>query len=439
MDKKWAKACLGGLMMVMVAGPLAAQETGNVMFDWNGVIGTGQSLSVGATPIVSDEQPYGNLRLSRGPANRPPFNPEDSSLEMVPLVELSTATGYPGPYPGNLYGETPHTAMANQVSALARAQGRPDHVSVHTVAGESGQGMMVIRKGARDNGSTGRAYAASLFEVAAINRLARAAGKTYGVQAVLLTHGETDCTNGMYGKEMLRLWTNYNKDIQAITGQTRDLTMLVCQQHSCPAKTGVSASTLAQWKAGLDYPGKIVCIGPNYQLHYNSDNVHLVPEAYRQLGEKYGQVYYERVVAGKDWQPLQPERVVLEGRKIRVDFHVPVGPLVWDTVMEPPYQTGFVEWKAGKGFEVSLDGNRVVIESVEIAGDSVLIACDRDLPASGKGLKVGYAVTGDGTNRHNGTCRWGLLRDSDPFVGLSGQNLPNYSVAFQVELPFGSK
>ena len=62
------------------------------------------------------------------------------------------------------------------------------------------------------------------------------------------------------------------------------------------------------------------------------------------------------------------------------------------------------------------------------------ITCATDLPASG--LVVGYASTADGMQRAHGTTRWGQLRDSDPFVGsLTGKAQPNYSVAFELNVP----
>jgi hypothetical protein len=34
------------------------------------------------------------------------------------------------------------------------------------------------------------------------------------------------------------------------------------------------------------------------------------------------------------------------------------------------------------------------------------------------------------------TFRWGLLRDSDPFVGYTTQKLqPNFAVAFEMDVP----
>ncbi|HEX3028746.1 MAG TPA: dockerin, partial [Clostridia bacterium] len=59
------------------------------------------------------------------------------------------------------------------------------------------------------------------------------------------------------------------------------------------------------------------------------------------------------------------------------------------------------------------------------------ITTANDLPASD--LKVAYAFTADNTMRPNGTFRWGLLRDSDPFKGrTTGIAQPNYCVAFEM-------
>ncbi|HEY9062611.1 MAG TPA: hypothetical protein VIO64_19245 [Pseudobacteroides sp.] len=83
-------------------------------YDRNGIIGTGQSLGVGASanPVKTTAQPYNNLKLSLGSLKVPPFDPNSTQLKMVPLVEpiRNFATGYPAPYLGNLFGEPPHSS-----------------------------------------------------------------------------------------------------------------------------------------------------------------------------------------------------------------------------------------------------------------------------------------------------------------------------------------
>jgi hypothetical protein len=212
--------------------------------------------------------------------------------------------------------------------------------------------------------------------------------------------------------------------------------MLLSQQHSAPTNAGSdAASTLAQWRIGVDHPGDIICTGPKYQYAYVSDQTHLTNPDYERLGEKVGQVFTQRVVLGNAWQPLQPTSVERSGRVITVHFHVPVPPLAWDAALPMPHQTAFTEWAPGRGFEVKSGSTRIAITSVAIAGDSVQITCATDLPASG--VVVGYASTTDGTMRPNGgTWRWGQLRDSDPFVGsLTKTAQPNYCVAFELAVP----
>ncbi len=406
----------------------------NIPWDWAGIIGTGQSLSVGhfGTPALSTTQPYNNLKLSLGNLNLsvPPYDSNNSALKMVPLVEpiRSIGSGWHVGYPVNIWGETPHTSMANTITSMVKAAGGADYISAHTVVGETGQGYDMIKKGATVSASTGHSYAAALFEVQAINRLAKASGKTYGVGGITLVHGENDFNNQSYESCIRTLWSDYNKDIKAITGQTQSIPLFVVQQHSYMS-TGTAPSTLAQWKAGVDYPNDIICIGPNYQRAYGSDHVHLTASGYQQMGEKFGQVYYERVVKGNNWRPLEPKGATKSGKVITVNFNVPVGPLVWDSTLGAPNQSSQTEWRNGKGFEVTANGSKVTISSVEISGESVKITCANDLPTSG--VKVGYAYTG-GTTRNNGTYRWGLLRDSDPFKGKSGVSQPNFCVAFEM-------
>ena len=414
-------------------------DGGGVPWDWVGVVGTGQSLAVGqnGTPVVSKTQPYGNLKLSTGTLAWP-IDPNDPTLTMVPLVEPvgRKALNYPSAWPQNIAGETMHTSMGNQVTALAMAVTGSDLVTVHGEFGENGQGMNYLRKDAEPSGVNGRAFQATLIETQAITRLAAAAGKTYGVGAIAIVHGETDAGNTGYESDLVQLWSDYNADIRAITGQAQSIPMLVSQQNST---NDHAWSTLAQWKVGVDHPGDFVCVGPKYQ-YASGDGPHLTVDGYRLLGEKFGQVFFERSVLGHDWQPLQPTSVERNGRVISVHFHVPVPPLAWDDVLQPPHQTNMTEWALGKGFEVRAGSKRFVISSAEIlcaSGDTVDITTSEDLPDTG--LTVSYALYSDADFRSvpvKGTKRWGLLRDSDPFVGNGTQLAqPNYAVAFELPVP----
>jgi lysophospholipase L1-like esterase len=415
--------------------PVTRKVAVNIPWDWSGVIGTGQSLAVGdhGKPIKSTNQPYGNLKLST--ADLPwPVDADDTNLSMVPLVEPvgRMAKSYPSSWPNNISGETPHSTMANEISALVKAASGRDFIGVHGEVGENGQCMTFLKKNATPRGVNGRSYQAAMIETKAVTRLAKAAGKTYGIGAIIVTHGECDAGNKNYENDLYQLWSDYNADLSAITGQTQKIQMIVSQQN---AVNDHAVSTLAQWKVGVDHPAEIVCSGPKYQ-YPSAEGIHLTTDGYQQLGEKYGQVYYERVVLGHNWQPLQPTTVERNGAVFTIHYHVPVPPLVWETEFQPPHPS-VAEWKSGKGFEVTTsDGVKVAIASAEISGDAIVITCATN---PGANARVGYAMVGEKprmTTPFNGTFRWGLLRDSDPFVGdITKKAQPNYGVAFEMPVP----
>jgi hypothetical protein len=429
----------------------AAGEAGvvgslNIPFEWTGIVGTGQSLSVGE-PGGARNMPDGlarltspsfnNLQLSTGSLPWP-VDSNDPTLSMVPLREPigRQSPTYPSSWPTNIAAsETPHTPMANQLTTLVSAATGNDFVSVHSAVGENGQPLSFLVKGATINGVNGHAYEATMIEARAITRLAQAAGKTYGVAAIIVTHGESDAGNTLYKDQLYALWTDYSVDLPAITGQAEPPLMIVTQQNTSGER---SPSTLAAWQIGVDHPTEVVCAGPKYQYPYTSDNLHLIVEGYELLGEKYAQVFYERKLLGHDWQPLQPESAARDGRVVTVNFHVPVAPLVWEETFQQPHQTTLTQWSAGQGFELRDGaGAPIAIESVAIDGDAVHITSAADLPAS---VTVGYAMSGDTTEKmatpFAGAVHWGRLRDSDPFVGANTQKVqPNFAVSFELPVP----
>ncbi len=412
-------------------------------WDWNGIVGTGQSLAVGGLPVSSRTQPYNNLKLDLGDAEVvPSWDPELEGLSMVPLVEpiRQPGSGFPRPYPRNIWGETPHSAMGNQITALIMESHDRDLISVHTVVGESGEGIASLAKqeDGETTGGTGRAYAATLFEAQAISRLAAEADMTYGIGAIVMTHGETDSGNSNYDEALIQLLEDYNADLAEITGQDARIPMLMSQQFAYPDTAGMRpVSTQIQWQLGVDHPHDFVCTGPKYQYpgHEDSegrDGVHLAAEGYQMLGEKTGQVYYERLILGNEWMPLHPTAAERDGNAIIVTFHVPVPPLTWDESFPEPSTA----WSSGRGFEVRQGSTEIGITDVEISGDTVRIRCDGDLPESE--LTVGYAMTA-GTEQMDVASyayRFGHLRDSDPFVGsTTSKSQPNYCVAFELKVP----
>ena len=203
--------------------------------------------------------------------------------------------------------------------------------------------------------------------------------------------------------------------------------------YTAGATSGPTVAMLAQWQVGVANPGNIICAGPKYQYPYYTDNIHLQNHGYDMLGEKLGEVYYEMVAQGHDWQPLQPTGAARSGEVVTVTFNVPVAPLVWSTTLPAPHQSALTQWSKGRGFEVRAGLRRSPSAVSRSSGDTVRITCSADVPA---GAVVGYAATSDGTPMPGGTARWGQLRDSDAMVGaVTNTAQPNYCVTFQMTVP----
>lgn len=385
-------------------------------FDWVGVLGTGQSLAVGyaGTPVVSTTQPYGNLKLLDSGSD-PKYDGIGDELSLVPL----TAPIRPPPtvkgvvqYPNNIFGETIHEGMANQISATAEAIGKIAYATVHSVVGESGNGIVYLKKG-----GIGHAYAASIYEVSAIAALAKAAGKTYGIGAVVLTHGEDDALDETYEAQIAQLAADYAADLPALTGQSEPIPMFLTQQSTYPLTSkDLPISAVAAWKLGVDNPGKIFCVGPKYQYVYMPDHKHLDALNYRRLGEKYGEVYARVLMFGEAWRPLQPRKLEKSGATVTIDFDVPDPPLAWEESMPAPHQSANLAWAKGRGFEVVDATGPLTITAAEIMDAAVRLTL---AAPPGPGLVVRYAMTQDVDGAMGGTAsgRHGQLRDTDPFVG----------------------
>jgi hypothetical protein len=346
-----------------------------------------------------------------------PIDPTDPELSLAPLAEpiRPVDTGSSRPYPNNIYGETFHTAMGTELTTLHQAAASEDLVTVHSVVGQGAASITVIGKG-----GTGNAYAASQFEVTALSRLAAAAHARYEVGAVMLTHGEADAELPSYEDDIAALAMAYDQDLRAITGQTRAIPLILSQQHADPV-TGRSASTLAAWKLGVDYPGKIYCAGPKYQYAYASDHIHLLAGQYDRLGIKYAEVFDQVVVRGGDWQPLQPIEVTRDGLMINIRFHVPYPPMAWDDAFGSPHQFLHSAWMNGRGFEIEDSTGEMTIVGVAIDGDTIHLMLDvPPVTTDTVPLTLRYAMTQDATQLAEGLVsgRFGQLHDSDPLVGV---------------------
>lgn len=391
--------------------------------NWVGIVSTGQSLSVGAagSPAISTTQPSNNLKL-RDDGPDPKYALDGSGVySVVPLIEpfRGALAGWPGgEYPNNISGETPSSSMGNEISALWFDRTQNDYVTVHSNVGWGGQCMRNIDR----TDPMRRAYPGTLSEARTYTRLADAAGLSFIYGAVILTHGECDAGNPSYEAELYRLIVNYNEDLPAITGQTQSIPLLISQQSVITRPSGGSA--VAVWKAGIDHPGEVFCVGPKYQYQYAGDRLHMEAAGYRRLGVKYAEVFDLVVNQGQFWTPVQPNSAVRTDNVITVSFDVPNPPLAFDEDIHQTHQTVHTAWANGRGFEVSDSTGELRISSVDLVSDNTVQITLANVP-TGANLMLRYAFTQDGMGNQGGTDLGmrGQLRDSDSLVGYDVESI----------------
>lgn len=348
------------------------------LYGLNHILGTGQSLALGTEgdPALSTTQPYDNVMFSKA------VNPL-TLTSLNPLIEDTE--------------ESMSSGMANIITALAASIGKT-HDALVSVAGSGGSDYDTIKKGTTTYNNALAQVTAGLSEAGDLDL-------TYGVKAVTVVHGEADGNAGSltYDADVIEWQADYEADIQAITGQTEAIPIL----HTQMSAIAGSDVPLAQLRAHIARPGRIILVGPKYHLP-TVDGSHLTNEGYRQLGEEYGKVYYRVIVRGETWQPLRPMAVSIAGAVITIRFYVPAPPLVFDTSL--------VSAVTNMGFEWS--GSETITDVSIVGDDTVEITLDGSPVSSGQ---ISYA--------QNASIA-GNLRDSDDTSSLNGYDLYNWCVHF---------
>lgn len=399
--------------------PDASRKSPYVHRDVNHILSTGQSLSVGAvgSPPLSTTQPYANTMFSRG------VMPGATMLTaFAPLTE-GTPPGGVGP---NV--ETMSSGLANLVTKMAReellvGQPNPSHDMLVSVHGIGGTAYVGLKKGTS-------AFTAGIAQAQAAFDLTKAMNKSYIVRVTTTVHGESDhvAGNTNYEANLLEWQSDYEKDVQAITGQIDAIPMLQTQMSSWTKyNSATSLIPSAQLAAHRNSNGKVVLVGPKYHLAYAADGVHLTNAGYIHMGEDYAKAYRRIVLEGERWEPVRPLTVTRDGAVLTVKFAVPAPPLVLDTTLvKDPGSFGFEVFEVG--------AQPTTITKVEITGpDTVTITLSK---APGANARLRYAFRGvSGAVAGPQTGARGNLRDSDATPSRNGNKLYNWCVHFDEPMP----
>ncbi|MCK4207059.1 hypothetical protein J3U99_19990 [Brucella pituitosa] len=253
--------------------------------------------------------------------------------------------------------------------------------------------------------------------------LVEAEGMIYETPIVLFTQGVNNRQNtaAEYSAKLIQLQSDLTADINAITGGTDQVMFFIDQISSWTAyDIARSEVPFAQQAVSVNNPDKFTNACQRYIFEYMPDKVHEPAETAIYRASHIGRAVKMRW-NGQRYETTRINSAVLTGTTIRLQFNVPVGPLVFDTTL--------VSDPGNYGIEVRnlTSGTDLTISSVTmVSTDEVDVVLASD--PSGASLAVGVAATGvPGNSAGPTTGPRSCIRDSDPAV--NSQNRPLHSWA----------
>ena len=239
--------------------------------------------------------------------------------------------------------------------------------------------------------------------------------KTVGCFAILFMQGEynyahlengglspgTNATDDKdtYKQYLLTLKNNMQADIMAQYGQSKKPLFLLYEVAGSYIKLKNMSINMAQIEFAQENDD-VFLLSPTYPVpDYNGG--HLSTNGYRWYGEMIAKSLYNIFIKGFAFYSVMPEKFeVIDDKTIRVDFHVPVLPLIFDTYTKETIQD--------YGFSLFVDDTTTAISSLTIKNNSVIIKTESSLTS--KKIELTYA----GQDKSGS----GNLRDSDTYHSL---------------------
>lgn len=365
--------------------------------EYNHFLFYGQSLSVGAEglPVLSTNQPYNNLTFDTSPRM------DSEPTELVPLVESHNIPSSDG---NSNRGETPCSGAANYVSRSLMLDYNilpDDHKIIATTAGKGGTAISNLDK-------SSAWYSHVTDHVAKAKEFVNG---TYKVQVVGWLQGESDSfltglNKDQYKSKFIKLCSDMNKDIKAISGQSDDIDVLTYQLSTHARRTPKISTALLESALEND---NIHMVTPCYFLPFAGDTLHLSAVGYKWIGAYFGRAYKQRVFENRQPDFLRPVSAVSAGSTIIIKFDSPSGDVVLD-VETLPKATDY-------GLKVvDSSGSEVVITSVSTEGSNVIIELSSD---KGVEVRYGYDYLANGLGIMNGGS--GNIRDTtDESITIDG-------------------
>lgn len=382
------------------------------------IYGQSNSLGYGATPVISDEQPYNNKTLLGGVRT---INSTGSRDTLIPLVETVGST---------TRGETPASGTVNE---LTKYLGGASYTN-RFVAFASGQAAQPIANLMIGTDGWNRL----ISDLQAVQAVAVAEEKTHCAPFWTFTQGEGDYNVGtdpyIYMQRLLQMQQDYGELVNTITGQgfrpPLILSQVAAHRYEDYARE-VPTIALAQWWASKAV-NDIIIAAPAYVVPIAADNLHYNNYGALMMGAYYALAAKRFVFDREPWRPLEPKRVFKTGAStIDIEFNVPYGVLEFDTTWVAPTD------HYGFGIHTATNVRRDIITAVTLVGtNTVRLTVDEAINA---GDKVTYAwgKPGDPATVGKDTGPRGNLRDqqaNDDRYVIDGIELNNYCLCFEWQI-----
>ncbi|MFV0390908.1 MAG: GH32 C-terminal domain-containing protein [Paludibacteraceae bacterium] len=356
----------------------------------------GQSLSTGheAWTNVSTENIPGNYMLGKQVwANYGNYD----------MIEINPLEGHPAIEMSNDIIETPILGAANHI----QKKGLESSI-IATSTGNSGKSIEDLSKESQVH----NLYDVFTQTLKFGRRATERVKSTIYCPAIFWMQGEWNYTvegSGLlpgtsptsskdeYRQLLLQLKNNIQADVKTIYNQTEKPVFYTYQTGAQYTRGRTISIGMAQLEASNEHDD-IICTGPTYPM--TDYGGHLDANGYRWYGEMLGKIYYKHKILHEDFKPLQPKKIFRDAnndKRIIIQYHVPVPPLVLDEKTLPK--------EANYGFEIYMRRVNQTIQSVSILNEnSVEIICTNPLTED---IEVIYGS--ESTRGH------GNLRDSDKY------------------------
>jgi hypothetical protein len=272
-------------------------------------------------------------------------------------------------------------------------------------AGQGETQLSLLGKGAKP-------YNKFIEEIRMVYDKAAAQGAKVVMPAFCWMQGENDLvwnTKYNYASLLKKFRIDVEHDVKVITHQQQSVNCILYQTNCLTlTKDEMNPSSYVcrqvsvpeQQRQLIIHDKHFFACGPVYPYNVARNYVHIDAYGQKQMGYLEGLALH-RLMNGEKFIGLQPKTVFRHGDTLIVKMHVPVPPLIIDTitVTKVPHY----------GFSVITSTNQNVLKDVKVSDNQVYLICSRSLTNQ---VKVRYGVNGDYMKSGRLFGSRGNLRDS---------------------------